>query len=220
LEALADALPGTHPCAFPLAEIRAEAGQQMAAIEPQHAWIAALRASIPDTGIFVNELTQVGYYARVAYPVFAPSTFISPGYQGTLGYALPTAMGAAMADPSRAVVAISGDGGFGWNLQELATARKYGIAMAIVVFNDGHFGNVRRMQQEQFSESYGVDLANPDLEKLARAFGVGFARADVPSTLREALAQALAERGPWLIEARVGTMPSPWPLLRLTPTFK
>ena len=220
LEALAAALSGTRTCAFPLNEIRKDAERQMRTVEPQSAWIAAIRDCIPDNGIFVNELTQVGYYARVAYPVFEPGTFISPGYQGTLGYALPTAMGAALADPRRSVVAISGDGGFGWNLQELATARKYGIAFVMIVFNDGHFGNVRRMQEDQFAEAYGVELANPDLALLSRAFGVSYARADTPAALRETLASSIGSGGPWLIEARVGTMPSPWPLLRLTPTFK
>jgi acetolactate synthase-1/2/3 large subunit len=220
LAALAEAAGAPRPCGFPLAEIRAAAKAQMQAVQPQADWIAALRAALPDDGLFVNELTQVGYYARVAWPAYAPLTVISPGYQGTLGYALPTALGAALADPRRAVVAISGDGGFGWNLQELATARKYDVAVALVVFNDGHFGNVRRMQQDQFSDSYGVELANPDLELLAKAFGVNYARTDEPSSLQEALTRALRQRGPWLLEARVGAMPSPWPLLRLMPTMK
>ena len=146
----------------------------MREIEPQGAWLKALRRAIPDDGILVSELTQVGYFARIAYPVYHPNTFITPGYQGTLGYGFPTALGAALGSNGRMVVSINGDGGFGWNLQELATARKYNIPVAIVVFNDGHFGNVRRMQLDQFGQEYGVALLNPHFDRLASAFEIPY----------------------------------------------
>lgn len=217
LEALERAVFPRAKLGIDLAAVRRWAAEQMATIEPQGAWTRALRDAIPDDGILVNELTQVGYFARLGYPVYQPNTFITPGYQGTLGYGFPTAMGAAVGCPGRMVVSINGDGGFGWNLQELATARKYDVNVAIIVFNDGHFGNVRKMQQDQFGQAFGVDLFNPDFERLAAAFDVTYARCDKPDGLGHVLRDHAGRGGPTLIEARVGTMPSPWHLLRLSP---
>ncbi len=216
LEALAGAMTRKARDIPDLERVRAWARAQSDAIEPQHAWVRALRAAMPDDGIFVNELTQVGYYARLAYPVYEPRTFLTPGYQGTLGYGFPTALGAAAGNPGRAVVSITGDGGFGWAMQELATARKYGLGVVTVLFNDGHFGNVRRMQQDQFGASFADELRNPDYATFARAFDVPYTRCDDPNGLTDVLRAAIGSGGPALIEARVGEMPSPWHLLRLT----
>ena len=87
----------------------------------------------------------------------------------------------------------------------------------IVVFNDGHFGNVRTLQEGQFGEAYGVELRNPHYDRLAAAFDIPFARADTPAELERVLRRGIADGGPLLVEARVGRMPSPWHLLRLTP---
>jgi len=217
LEALEQACARREPLSIDLAKVREWAREQMREIEPQGAWIRALRAAIPDNGVLVNELTQVGYFARIAYPVYRPNTFITPGYQGTLGFGFPTALGAAAADPNRMVVSINGDGGFGWGMQELATARKYDLNVAIVVFNDGHFGNVRKMQQDQFGKEFGVDLLNPRFDRLADAFDIPYERIDDPGALEKSLRARSEAQGPILIEAQVGQMPSPWHLLRLMP---
>ena len=193
---------------------RAWAAEQVAAVAPQNAWLNALRSAIPDDGILVNELTQVGYLANVAYPVYTPGTYLAPGYQGTLGYGFPTALGAKFADPARAVVSITGDGGFGWGLAELATVRKYGIGPAIVVFNDSAFGNVRRIQKQQFDgRLFASDLVNPDFVALAGAFGVRGTRAHSPDELEGVLREALAGGEPVLVDVPVGEMPSPWHLV-------
>ena len=199
-----------------VARVRAWVAEQTSCLEPQMSWLRALRAAIPDDGILVNELTQVGYVARAHYPVYAPNTFINPGYQGTLGYGFPTALGAAVGNPTRPVVSITGDGGFGWGLSELATAARYALNVVVVVFNDGHFGNVRTFQRAQFGASYGDALSNPKYDLLAAAFGLAYARVDEPGALGAALAAAFAAGGPTLIEAPVGEMPGPWHLMRLT----
>ncbi|WP_076858383.1 thiamine pyrophosphate-dependent enzyme [Bradyrhizobium mercantei] len=217
LRALENACSKRPALSVDLGRARRWAGTQMEEIEPQGAWVRALREGIPDDGILVNELTQVGYFARLAYPVYEPGTFITPGYQGTLGYGFPTALGAAVANPERIVVSINGDGGFGWNLQELATARKYDLNVVIVIFNDGHFGNVRKMQQDQFGKEFGVELLNPKYDRLADAFEIPYERADDPQQLLALLKKRRGERGPVLVEARVAPMPSPWHLLRLVP---
>ncbi len=166
------------------AKARTWCTQQLALLKPQMSWIEALRRAIPEDGILINELTQVGYVAPLAYPVYGPRTFITPGYQGTLGYGMPTGLGAAIGNPDKVTVAISGDGGFGWNLQELATAAKYSIPLIMVVFVDGAFGNVRRIQQEVFNRQIGTELHNPDFHKLADAFGVTSTRANVTGRAR------------------------------------
>jgi len=200
-----------------LAAAKQWAQQEVDKIGPQCAYIRAMRRALPENGIFVNELTQVGYLARVAWPVSIPRTYIGPGYQGTLGYGYPTAIGAAIAAQGRPVLAITGDGGLGWNMQELATASKYEVNVILVVFNDGYFGNVRALQRRQFGAEIGVDLRNPDFARLAQAFDMAFERAQSPQALGEAVARGVARGGPTLIEAPVGEMPSPWPLLRLQP---
>ncbi|PWB39209.1 MAG: thiamine monophosphate synthase [Rhodocyclales bacterium] len=190
---------------------------QIEAVSPQAAYVAEMRRALPEDGIFVNELTQVGYLARIAFPVYEPRTYIGPGYQGTLGYGFPVALGAAVAAGGRRVLSITGDGGFGWNMQELATARRYSLPVTLIVFNDGHYGNVRAIQKREFGAEVAVDLANPDFQLLAKAFGVPATQVASPGALGSAIAESLKEDGPVLIEAKVGEMPSPWHLLRLQP---
>jgi acetolactate synthase-1/2/3 large subunit len=221
LDALADEIDGRQARRLKLdadrvAGLRAWCQVQVEAIEPQASYVRAIRAVLPDDGIFVNELTQVGYYARVAYPVYEPQTMISPGHQGTLGYGFPTGLGIAAGNPGKPVIAITGDGGFGWCLQELATARKFDLGLITVVFADGHFGNVRGMMNEQFGVAYNTELCNPDFVALAKSFGVpGYRVEGGGPALEEVLRRAIAAGGPALIEVPVGTMPSPWGLLRL-----
>ena len=188
----------------------------LAEIQPQISWVRALRAAMPEDGILVNEFTQVGYLAMVAYPVYLPRSYVGPGYQGTLGYGFPTALGAKVANPRRAVLSITGDGGFGWGLQELSTARKYAIGLVTVVFNDGAYGNVRRAQVEQFEgRVLGTDLVNPDFVQLAESFGIRGTRVTTPTKLQGALHEALrATTEPVLIDVPVGAMPNPFRVMR------
>lgn len=192
---------------------------QIDRVAPQADYIRALRAALPDDGIFVNEMTQVGYLARAAFPVYGPRTYVGPTYQGALGYGFPTALGAAVGGAGRRVLSITGDGGFGWNLQELATARKYDLPVTLVVFNDGYFGNVRAIQHRLFGaeNEVAVKLENPDFLKLAVAFRIPATRVDSPAALQAAVTESLGERDPVLIEVRVGDMPSPWAMFGLRP---
>jgi len=201
-----------------LERARASSVEMLAGIQPQYGWVRALRASVPEDGILVNEFTQVGYMAQVAYPVYAPRTYVSPGYQGTLGYGFPTALGAKVAHPGRAVLSISGDGGFGWGLAELSTARKFGIGLVTVVFNDGAYGNVRRAQVEQFDgRVLGSELLNPDFVQLAESFGVRGTRATTPAELEGVLRETLGSANePVLIDVPVGRMQNPWRVMRAT----
>lgn len=181
-------------------------------IAPQLEWLGALRAELPDNGIFVDEVTQMGFAARLAFPVYKPRTFLSPGYQDNLGWGFATALGAAHARQDVPVVSINGDGGFMYTANELATAVRHRIPLTAIVFADGSFGNVRRIQEEKYGNRLiASDLANPDFVKFAEAFGAAAERAKTPAELRAALKRGFARRdGPTLIEVPVGPMPSPW----------
>src|SRR4029453_4944666 len=109
-------------------------------LAPQIAFLGPIRQALGEDGILVDELTQVGFSARVVLPVYHPRTFISTGYQGTLGYGFQTALGVKVARPEVAVVSVSGDGGFLFGIQELATAVQHGIAVIAIVFNNNQYG--------------------------------------------------------------------------------
>jgi acetolactate synthase-1/2/3 large subunit len=186
-------------------------------LAPQIAWLEAVRAELPEEGILVDEVTQIGFAARLVMPFYKPRTFLSPGYQDNLGWGFATALGAQHARSDVPVVAISGDGGFLYTASELATAIRHRIALVTLVFVDGAFGNVRRIQEERYGNRLiACDLANPDFVRFAESFGAKAERARTPQELRIALRRAFATReGPTLIEVPVGPMPSPWEFLHL-----
>jgi acetolactate synthase-1/2/3 large subunit len=219
LRALIDALPKhNHRRASRADELRAlkaESDARLARFQPQIGFLDAIRAELPENGIFVDELTQLGYMARLTFPVYRPRSFITPGYQGTLGWGVATALGVKVARPDAPVVVVSGDGGFMFTMPELATAAQFRIPVVVVLMNDGAYGNVRRTQVEDFGNRViASDLANPDFLKLADSFGILGLRATTPDQLRRALRQAFAANAPALIEVPVGPMPNPWKTLR------
>src|SRR5882672_4153212 len=165
----------------------------MSVLAPQAGFLRAIRDVLPDDGVLIDELTQVGYSARTVYEARKPRTFISSGYQGTLGWGVATALGAKHALGAAPVVAMSGDGGFMFNVQELSTAVRHRIPIVAILFNDGAYGNVRNMQRhEHGNRVVGTDLANPDFIRLADSFGIGGYRAKDPAALRQALETALS----------------------------
>lgn len=191
--------------------VKAKATAALAELPEQMAFLDVIRAELPDDGILVDEITQVGFASWLGFPVYHPRSLITCGYQGTLGYGYATALGVKVAHPDRPVVAIAGDGGFMFNVQELATAAQYKINLPVIVFNNGIFGNVRRHQQDWYGGRYiGSELKNPRFAEMAETFGVAGYKADSPETMRAALRRALKEDGPSLIEVTVGEMSSPW----------
>lgn len=217
LAGLLDQLHGITPRPSRRAEltaVKAAAEQQLKAFQPQAAFAGAIRAALPDNGIAVNDLTQVTFFNTIGFPVYAPRTFIGPGYQGTLGSGFATALGAQVGHPDRPVVAIAGDGGFLYSIAELATQRQHGLNVVSIVFNDRAFGNVKRTQQQTFSgHLIASDLVNPDFVALARSFGIAAERVYAPAQLEAALRSALAGCAPALIEVEVGAMSDVWPVM-------
>ena len=215
LPALNAALPEQHERSGWLQRVTEEKQKFSAAIvhdlEPQLSWLAAIRNALPDNGVFVDELTQIGYVSRFAFPSYEPRTFLSTGYQGTLGYGIATALGAAHARPDVPVVCIAGDGGAMFTITELATAAHHKIPLNIVVMNDNAFGNVKGIQRDKYDgRTIASDLTSPDFAMLAESCGVTAVRVSNPDDLQTELEKAIANSGPNLIEVTVGEFPSPW----------
>ena len=162
--------------------------------------IEDLRAALPDDTIFVDDLTLVGYWMPLLIDTYQPRTLIHPGTYGTLGYSLPAAIGAKLACPKQPVVSISGDGGFLFTMQELATARAENLDLIVLVFNDNAFGAIRKYQDRMFGGRHiGSELVNPDFVKLGEAFGANSIRVE-PKDIGAAVRRAHDAGGLWLIE--------------------
>ena len=185
-------------------EASAAAHEEIQRVQPQMAYLNILREVLPHNAIVTDELSQVGFASWYGFPIYEPRTFITSGYQGTLGSGFPTALGAKVAHPDTPVVAITGDGGFMFGVQELSTAVQFKIGVVTLVFNNNAYGNVRRDQRQRFDgRVVAADLVNPDFVKLAELFGVGAARVTSPDHFRPALENALADGGPYLIAIEV-----------------
>ncbi len=221
LRGLLDALGGEQRPSrrAEMEERQAKTRARLDKLSPQIGFLDAIRNELPEDGIFVDEVTQIGFAARLLFPVYKPRTFLSPGYQDNLGWGYATALGAQHARPDVPVLAISGDGGFLFTSNEIATAVRHRIPLTVVVFNDGAFGNVRRIQEEAFGNRLiANDLANPDFVRYAQSFGAEAERARNPQELGAALQRAFKRRDlPTLIEVPVGPMPSPWEFIHMPP---
>ena len=190
-------------------EIKADWARISAYLEPQNTYLRIMREEIGEDGVFVDEYTQVGYAARFNFPVYHPRTYIASGYQGTLGYGFPTALGVKAARPDAPVLSIAGDGGFMFTVQELATAVQHGIPLVTIIFNNDAYGNVRTMQIRDYDERViASDLVNPDFVKLGESFGANAFRADDERQLRAALRYGFASELPTIIEVYTGETPS------------
>jgi acetolactate synthase-1/2/3 large subunit len=199
-----------------VARVKAQVATDIERVQPELSYLRAIRDALPRDGILCDEITQCGFASWYAWPVYAPRQHVTCGYQGTLGFGYATALGAKVANPGRPVVAIAGDGGFMFQVQELATAVQYGIDVKVILFNSNSYANVKREQQETYARRFiGSDLRNPDFVRLAESFGMAGYRATSPAELRATLGRALAERGPALIEVPVGEMASPWEFILL-----
>ena len=208
--ALAAAMPPAPSRRAEMEALRAERFGPALRIEPLDSYLKAIRAALPEDGIFVAGMTQVGYYSRLFFPVERPGTYLNSSYFGNLGFAWPTALGAKVAQPDRAVVCVSGDGGFLFNSQELATAVQHGINAVCVVFNDNAYGNVMRDQEVRFNgRVVGARLHNPDFVRLAEAYGARGVRVDTAPALEAAVREGVAADLPTLIEVPIGPVNSP-----------
>ena len=196
-----------------IAEAKARARKDIQEIQPQMSYLDTIREVLPRDGYFVEELCQVGFTSNFGFDIYEPRTYVTTGYQGTLGYGFPTAIGVKAAMPDRVVLSIIGDGGFMFGMPELASAAQHDIGLITIIFNNHSFGNVRRDQQMKYdSNLIGADLDNPDFVKLAESFGVAGYRVESPDELKPALTKAIDEDKPAIIEVLIerGSETSPW----------
>jgi acetolactate synthase-1/2/3 large subunit len=201
-----------------VARAKAEVAAEIQSVQPQMSFLEAIRDALPEDGIFCDEMTQVGYVSAFGMAFHAPRTAIGSGFSGNLGAGFPTALGVKVAYPDRAVVAVTGDGGFLFGGSDLATAVRYGINLVTVLFNNNSYGNVLRDQRRLYDGRHcGAELTNPDFQTYARAFGVRSWRVTDAAALRDALREALAANAPCLIEVMTDITKEPSPFRFLAP---
>jgi len=210
--------PGTDPDRERLqrlARVRERVAREIQELQPHLDYLGAIRDVLPRDGFFVEELSQMGFASFFGFPVYEPRHFITSGYQGTLGFGFPTALGVKAGNPDKPVVSVTGDGGFLFGAQELATAVQHGLGVVTIVFNNDSYGNVKADQLRLYDRPFGSELRNPDFVALAESFGAHGHRARTPDELRATLARALDADAPAVIEVPMPLDPgaSPWRFL-------
>jgi acetolactate synthase-1/2/3 large subunit len=176
--------------------------------------IKTMHEALGDNGIIVPDVTNLGYWCDITYPVNRIMSYVDSSYFGTLGFAFPTALGAKIGNPDRAVVAICGDGGFPYASAELATAVQEKINVVTLIFRDNAYGTVSGIQRQQFGGRYiGNKLHNPDYVQFAEAFGAMGMRVEKHEELGKKLSEALEANRPALIEIPVPQLEPPWDIL-------
>lgn len=160
--------------------------------------LASVRRALPASSPSFWDMTILAYWAWSAFDPKGPNRMHSAQGAGGLGYAFPAALGAAVADPTYPVLAVSGDGGALYSIAELATARQYDLNVTWLIVDDGGYGILREYMTEAFGETTGTELARPDYVTLAESFGVPGVRTSA-ETLETDLAKALGEPGPSVV---------------------
>jgi 5-guanidino-2-oxopentanoate decarboxylase len=186
-----------------VAQLRAEIRDALPPLQRKHMLVlGALRAELPGDGIVSTDMTQIAYSGSYYFPCEQPRCWFHPVGYGTLGYGLPAAIGAKLAQPHRATVALVGDGGLLFTVQELATAVELGLPIAIVLWNNNALAQIAEGMNERGIPEIGVRPRNPDFIKMAEAFGCRTARPQSLMEFRESLKSAFKADGPTLIEVR------------------
>jgi acetolactate synthase-1/2/3 large subunit len=159
----------------------------------------------------VPDVTTMGYWCQMAYPVYEPRTYLSSSYFSTLGYAFPAALGAKAGNPDKPVIALCGDGGFLYAATELATAVQEGINTVTLVLNNDAYGTCEKIQRSRFENRLiGTRLYNPDFARFAESFGAVGIKLRSVDELGDALKSAFSESLPVVIELPVPDMSNPW----------
>jgi acetolactate synthase-1/2/3 large subunit len=185
-----------------LAELAEGADDDTFPLKPQRI-LRDLRASMGREDILISDVGTHKLWIARTFPAYEPNTvLISNGY-AAMGFALPAAIAAKLVHPERKVVAVSGDGGFLMNCQELETACRLGLPIVNVIFRDGGYNLIQWKQQTHLGRESGVKFGNPDFVALAAAFGAKGYRVDSARALGPILAQALAHPGPSIVDVPV-----------------
>jgi len=163
-------------------------------------YLRALRQVLAPDAIITSDSAMCCYYGALPHlPLGPEGRFLHPAGFGTLGFALPAAIGALTAAPERQVLALSGDGGLQFTIQELGTAAEVGRPLPIVVFDNGGYGEIRAEMAERGQAPRSVDLKTPDLAQIARAYGGQGGTVAMPADLTVAVREALDRPGPSIV---------------------
>jgi len=194
---------GRKPEGTRIARIRAANATDLRPLEKKHiAVLDAVRAALPEDGQVFADMTQIAYTANFYFPCEVPRRWFHPLGFGTLGYAMPAAIGGKIACPDRPTIAIVGDGGFLFTMQELGTAVELGLPIPILLWNNDAFGQIAQGMNARDIPEMGVRQRNPDYLALARAFGAEAVRPGSLKAVEDAITAAFLAHGPTLIEVR------------------
>ena len=176
---------------------------------PALAALRALRTSLPADGVVFSDMTQIAYLGNYAVPAERPGVWFHPSGYGALGFALPAAIGARIAQPQRPIVALAGDFGTQFTLQEITTAVELDLTLPLIVWNNSALGQIRDDMCAAGITPIGVVARNPDFVALAHACGAAGVRVPDAAALAEALQRALARPGPTLLEVNASDFRGP-----------
>jgi acetolactate synthase-1/2/3 large subunit len=197
--------------------------------QDSYAALNLLRAAMHRNDILVNDQSILNYWASAFFPVLEPGTFLYPSGSGTLGYALPAAIGAACAvkrsGEARKIVCIAGDGGFQYTQHELATLAQYDLPVKILLVNDDSYGVIAFLQRSMFGQTHEVALKNPDFCRVAQAYGIRAERITSITALEQRMPEWLSSPGPALLEWHtqlkapweIGAIPRPAAIVQKSP---
>ena len=176
--------------------------------------VQRLAALTPENAIVTVDVGQHQMWAAQWWPVRRTRTFLTSGGLGTMGFSVPAAMGAALANPGTPVIVLTGDGSLLINIQELATIAENNLDIKICVFNNGHLGLVRQQQELFYGERYVASRfeARPDFAAIARGFGIPGCTIGIQHD-EEALRRALSIKGPVLLDIAVPEMENVYPMV-------
>ncbi len=195
---------------FDVVAVRAQETEKIESLKQEsYAALTLLRSAMQRDDVLVNDQSILNYWASAFFPVLEPRTFIYPTGSGTLGYALPAAIGVACAVRNRRVICITGDGGFQYTSHELATLAHYQLPVKILLVNDNAYGIIGFLQRSMFGHSHEVDLKNPDFCRLAEAYGIQADRATDFMGLQQKISRWLDSPGPALLEWKT-VLKAPW----------
>jgi acetolactate synthase-1/2/3 large subunit len=169
----------------------------------------------PAGTIVCTDVGQHQMWVAQAYPFAAPGIFLTSGGLGTMGFGLPAAIGAALANPGRRVLCISGDGSFQMNIQEMATLAELGLPVTILLLNNGHLGLVRQQQELFYGGNYIASRFDLELNfaAISRQFGIQGFSVRQPGSITEILREALSHDGPSLVDIPVGHEENVFPMV-------
>lgn len=190
-----------------IADIKKEAWKELRQRVPvEMETIDAIREALPRDAIVAAQ-SIVGHWTRYVLPMYQPGCFLFANTFGSMGFSFHAAIGAKIAHPNRAVVALCGDGGFMFGAGEMATIAHYRLNIPVVIFNNGGYKILNNTQRRRFGRTIGTELTNPDFVKLGEAFGFRACRANGPAELKQALKEALAADSPTMIEVPIEFVP-------------